>query len=168
VDQIADDLDRVVRSGRTVPLTGQIRIDKEAVYDIVDRLRDVAAAPPQPIEDAPDAVRTSWRSFLDLVDELDDLAFNAKSRRGRLRINTPRADEILRGLLDRLATLETEGATEPDPRSVPPLVEEARRIVRAGEERGVDGESLWSAIDGIRAGLPGIQWVVEGDDTHPR
>jgi hypothetical protein len=33
------ELDELVRNGKTIPLTNEIRLDRDDVYDIIDRMR---------------------------------------------------------------------------------------------------------------------------------
>jgi hypothetical protein len=46
---LIDKLDDLVRNAKAVPLTGQVRVDREEFYDILDRLR---AAVPEEIKQA--------------------------------------------------------------------------------------------------------------------
>jgi hypothetical protein len=60
-------LDQVITDARPVPLTDQLRIDKDQAYDILDRIRAEmgSGAPPD-------------GSLLIAVDELDDAIHNAR------------------------------------------------------------------------------------------
>jgi hypothetical protein len=41
-DVLLDRLDDLVHNAKTVPLTDQIRIDREEIYDILDQMRSIA------------------------------------------------------------------------------------------------------------------------------
>jgi hypothetical protein len=45
--ELLDRLDDLVRNARGVPLTDQVRIDRDALYDIVDAMRAALAEPQQ-------------------------------------------------------------------------------------------------------------------------
>jgi hypothetical protein len=42
--QLLDQLDNVISKAKAVPLTNQVRVDREQVYDLLDQLRAAIAA----------------------------------------------------------------------------------------------------------------------------
>jgi hypothetical protein len=41
---LIDELDDVIHNARPVPLTDQVRVDKDRLYDILDRIRDTVTS----------------------------------------------------------------------------------------------------------------------------
>ncbi len=89
VQVLIDKLDDLVHDAKVVPLTDQVRIDKEEIYDILDQLRAIL---PEEIKQArwivkeahasrPDlvpALAAGSLEILELVDKMDDLVHRAK------------------------------------------------------------------------------------------
>jgi len=77
---LIDELESVARGARSIPLTTQVRLDKERFYDVLDRLRAVAPSEASPA-----------------IDELDDLIHSAKPvpLTDQVRLNPARLNELV-------------------------------------------------------------------------
>ena len=87
---LIDKLDDLVHNAKPVPLTDQVRVDKEEIYDILDQMR--ATIPEEIIADARAREREIRLGAEDYADEiLNTLEVNlskfiAAVRRGRERL----------------------------------------------------------------------------------
>ena len=87
---LIDKLDDLVHNAKQVPLTDQVRVDKEEIYDILDQMR--ATIPEEIIEDARGREREIRLGAEDYADEiLNTLEVNlskfiAAVQRGRERL----------------------------------------------------------------------------------
>ena len=92
---LIDKLDDLVHNAKSMPLTDQVRVDKEEIYDILDQMR--ATIPEEIIEDARAREREIRLGAEDYADEiLNTLEVNlskfiAAVQRGRERLQ--RKDE---------------------------------------------------------------------------
>ena len=88
VAAVLDEFDELVGNARTVPLTAQVRLDREKAYALLDRLRAVLPDPSAGVADA--------------LDELDGFLHGAKS--------IPFTNEIRVGIVELYETLDRIGA----------------------------------------------------------
>ncbi len=90
-------LDQIVREARPVPLTTQVRVEKDAAYDVLDRMRAEA--------------EREHAALLVPLDELDDTIHNAKPvpLTSQVRIDRERVEE----LLDQMRTAIGPGNSGP-------------------------------------------------------
>src|SRR5881394_290502 len=63
---LIDKLDDLVHNAKAVPLTDQVRIDREEIYDILDQMR---ATIPEEIKQAREIVKLAERQAQEIVDE---------------------------------------------------------------------------------------------------
>src|ERR1700712_5044469 len=121
---LIDKLDDVVHNARAVPLTDQVRVDREEIYDLLDQMR---ATIPEEIKQA------RWIADEEVTKQAeraaDEIVEDARAREREIRLGAEDyADEILNTLevnlqkflaavqrgRDRLAGREEEPAPELD------------------------------------------------------
>ena len=115
---LIDKLDDVVHNARPVPLTDQVRVDREEIYDLLDQMR---ATIPEEIKQA------RW-----IVKERQEMLAEAKREAERIVKDAVRKQEEL--VSDQEVTREAERAAEE-------IVEDARareREIRLGAEDYAD------------------------------
>ena len=88
VAAVLDEFDELVGNARTVPLTAQVRLDREKAYALLDRLRAVLPDPSAGVAGA--------------LDELDGFLHGAKS--------IPFTNQIRVGIVELYETLDRIGA----------------------------------------------------------
>src|SRR3954452_17866548 len=118
---LIDKLDDLVHNAKTVPLTDQVRVDSDEIYDILDQMR---ATMPEEIKQA------RW-----IVKERQEMVAEAKEEAERIIKEARERQERLRG--EEQVTKQAERAAED-------IVEDARareREIRLGAEDYAD-ESL--------------------------
>src|SRR4249920_2822213 len=115
---LIDKLDDVVHNARPVPLTDQVRVDREEIYDLLDQMR---ATIPEEIKQA------RW-----IVKERQEML--AEAKREAERIVKEATDEQLRLVSEQEVVKQAENHAED-------IVEEARareREIRLGAEDYAD------------------------------
>ena len=91
---LIDKLDDLVHNAKAVPLTDQVRIDREEIYDILDQMR---ATIPEEIKQARWIVKERQEMLAEAKRECDRLLGEAREREIRLGAEDY-ADEILNTL----------------------------------------------------------------------
>ena len=113
---LIDKLDDLVHNAKPVPLTDQVRVDKEEIYDILDQMR---ATIPEEIKQARWIVKERQEMLAEAKREAERIVKEAREQQARLVAN----EEITR---------QAERAAEE-------IVEEAReREIRLGAEDYAD------------------------------
>jgi len=101
---LIDKLDDLVHNARAVPLTDQVRIDREAVYEILDQMRSTL---PEEIKQARWIVKERQEMLSEAKQEADRVLAEAQERADRLATDT----EIVR-LAEKNAQQIMEDARE--------------------------------------------------------
>ena len=91
---LIDKLDDLVHNARAVPLTDQVRVDKEEIYDILDQMR---ATIPEEIKQARWIVKERQEMLAEAKREAERIVKEAREREIRLGAEDY-ADEILNTL----------------------------------------------------------------------
>src|SRR3954467_8883508 len=115
---LIDKLDAVVHNARAVPLTDQVRVDREEIYDLLDQMR---ATIPEEIKQARWIVKERQEMLAEAKREAERIVREAREQQSR-----PTADEEI--------TKQAERAADE-------IVEEARgreREIRLGAEDYAD------------------------------
>jgi len=73
--RLIDEVDAALRRAKPIPLTDQVRVDSDELYEILDRMRDTL---PRVVHGAPYDQRARAGDLLVPIDELDDLIHNAQ------------------------------------------------------------------------------------------
>src|SRR5215470_1696632 len=130
---LIDKLDDVVHNARPVPLTDQVRVDREEIYDLLDQMR---ATIPEEIKQARWIVKERQEMLAEAERAADEIVEDARNREREIRLGAEDyADEILNTLevnlqkflaavqrgRDRLAGRDEE---QPDQQPVPDLDEQ--------------------------------------------
>jgi cell division septum initiation protein DivIVA len=97
---LIDKLDDTVHNAKPVPLTDQVRVDKEEIYDILDQMR---ATIPEEIKQARWIVKERQEMLAEAKREAeraaDDIIEDARAREREIRLGAEDyADEILNTL----------------------------------------------------------------------
>ena len=97
---LIDKLDDLVHNAKPVPLTDQVRVDKEEIYDILDQMR---ATIPEEIKQARWIVKERQEMLAEAKREAeraaDDIIEDARAREREIRLGAEDyADEILNTL----------------------------------------------------------------------
>src|ERR671938_543870 len=124
---LIDKLDDLVHNAKAVPLTDQVRIDREEIYDILDQMR---ATIPEEIKQARWIVKLAERQAQEIVEEA-----RRQARETRLEMEDW-ADSILSTLevnLDKFLGAVKRGRER--------LHERSQETVVAGVGVGVDGSN---------------------------
>src|SRR5260370_9056785 len=77
---LIDKLDDLVHNAKAVPLTDQVRIDREEIYDILDQMR---ATIPEEIKQARWIVKERQEMLAEAKREVDRLLAEAREQAGR-------------------------------------------------------------------------------------
>jgi cell division septum initiation protein DivIVA len=115
---LIDKLDDLVHNAKTVPLTDQVRVDKEEIYDILDQMR---ATIPEEIKQARWIVKERQEMLAEARREAERIVQEAREHRDRL-------------VSDEEVTKQAERAAED-------IIEDARareREIRLGAEDYAD------------------------------
>src|ERR1022692_662801 len=123
---LIDKLDDLVHNAKSVPMTDQVRVDKEEIYDILDQMR---ATIPEEIKQA------RW-----IVKERQEMLAEAKKEAERIVKDARERQEQL---------LSEEEVTKQAERAAEDIVEDARARER---EIRLGGEGYADEILGNRAG----------------
>jgi hypothetical protein len=91
---LIDKLDDLVHNAKPVPLTDQVRVDKEEIYDILDQMR---ATIPEEIKQARWIVKERQEMLAEAKREAERIVAEARDREIRLGAEDY-ADEILNTL----------------------------------------------------------------------
>ena len=96
---LIDKLDDTIHNAKPVPLTDQVRVDKEEVYDILDQMR---ATIPEEIKQARWIVKERQEMLAEAKREAERIIKEARDEQGRLiseeeivKQAEPHADEII-------------------------------------------------------------------------
>src|SRR5215470_5510211 len=97
---LIDKLDDVVHNARPVPLTDQVRVDREEIYDLLDQMR---ATIPEEIKQARWIVKERQEMLAEAKREAeriaDEIVEDARNREREIRLGAEDyADEILNTL----------------------------------------------------------------------
>ena len=133
---LIDKLDDLVHNAKQVPLTDQVRVDKEEIYDLLDQMR---ATIPEEIKQA------RW-----IVKERQEML--AEAKREAERILSEARDRQQQLIADQEITKEAERAAED-------IVEDARareREIRLGAEDYAD-DVLHSLEDNLTKFIAAVQ-----------
>ena len=133
---LIDKLDDLVHNAKQVPLTDQVRVDKEEIYDLLDQMR---ATIPEEIKQA------RW-----IVKERQEMLAEAKREAERILSEARDRQEQL--IADQEITKEAERAAED-------IVEDARareREIRLGAEDYAD-DVLHSLEDNLTKFIAAVQ-----------
>src|SRR3972149_5780986 len=99
---LIDKLDDLVHNAKAVPLTDQVRIDREEIYDILDQMR---ATIPEEIKQARWIVKErqemgDWADSILSPLEVNLDKFLGAVRRGRERLHERSQESVMAGLTD--------------------------------------------------------------------
>ena len=78
---LIDKLDDLVHNARAVPLTDQVRIDREAIYDLLDQMRSTI---PEEVKQARWIVKERQEMLAEAKREADRILAEAKDRAARV------------------------------------------------------------------------------------
>jgi cell division septum initiation protein DivIVA len=78
---LIDKLDDLVHNARAVPLTDQVRIDREAIYDLLDQMRSTI---PEEVKQARWIVKERTEMLAEAKREADRILAEAKDRAARV------------------------------------------------------------------------------------
>src|SRR6059036_828819 len=93
---LIDKLDDLVHNAKAVPLTDQVRIDREEVYDILDQMR---ATIPEEIKQARWIVKERQEMLAEAERAAEHIVEDARAREREIRLGAEDyADEILNTL----------------------------------------------------------------------
>ena len=149
VDALLADLDRLIHDAPEVPLVGEARIDRESVYDILDRMRALLPEEEKQarwiVKERSDLLREAKKEAADIVQE------------GRRRAQEMTAPDVVR----------REAA-----RNAEEIVEEARfeeRRMRLQAEDYADSimETLQENLDKFTDAARRGRRQISGDETPP-
>src|ERR687896_345391 len=90
---LIDKLDDVVHNARPVPLTDQVRVDREEIYDLLDQMR---ATIPEEIKQARWIVKERQEMLAEAKREAEEIIEDARETERQIRLGAEDyADEIL-------------------------------------------------------------------------
>src|SRR5918995_1556279 len=93
---LIDKLDDLVHNAKRVPLTDEVRVDKEEIYDILDQMR---ATIPEEIKQARWIVKERQEMLAEAKRAAEDIIEDARAREREIRLGAEDyADEILNTL----------------------------------------------------------------------
>src|ERR671933_759058 len=93
---LIDKLDDTIHQAKPVPLTDQVRVDKEEIYDILDQMR---ATIPEEIKQARWIVKERQEMLAEAKREAERIVEDARAREREIRLGAEDyADEILNTL----------------------------------------------------------------------
>src|SRR5882724_2480850 len=93
---LIDKLDDLIHNAKPVPLTDQVRVDKEEIYDILDQMR---ATIPEEIKQARWIVKERQEMLAEAKRAAEDIIEDARAREREIRLGAEDyADEILNTL----------------------------------------------------------------------
>src|SRR5580658_3594456 len=93
---LIDKLDDLVHNAKSVPLTDQVRVDKEEIYDLLDQMR---ATIPEEIKQARWIVKERQEMLAEAKREAERIVEDAQAREREIRLGAEDyADEILNTL----------------------------------------------------------------------
>ena len=93
---LIDRLDDLVHNAKAVPLTDQVRLDREEIYEILDQMR---ATIPEEIKQARWIVKERQEMLAEAKRECDRIIQDARAREREIRLGAEDyADEILNTL----------------------------------------------------------------------
>lgn len=133
---LIDKLDDLVHNAKQVPLTDQVRVDKEEIYDLLDQMR---ATIPEEIKQARWIVKERQEMLAEAKREAERIISDARERQDQL-------------IADEEVTKEAERAAED-------IVEDARareREIRLGAEDYAD-EVLHSLEENLTRFIAAVQ-----------
>src|SRR6202012_5795976 len=139
---LIDKLDDLVHNAKPVPLTDQVRVDKEEIYDILDQMR---ATIPEEIKQARWIVKERQEMLAEAKREAERIVKEARDRQERL-------------ISDEEVTKQAERAAED-------IIEDARtreREIRLGGEDPAD-----EILNPLEANLPKSIAAVQRGRARP-
>src|ERR671938_576437 len=93
---LIDKLDDLVHNAKPVPLTDQVRVDKEEIYDILDQMR---ATIPEEIKQARWIVKERQEMLAQAERQAEEIIEDARAREREIRLGAEDyADDILNTL----------------------------------------------------------------------
>ena len=93
---LIDKLDDTIHNAKPVPLTDQVRVDKEEIYDILDQMR---ATIPEEIKQARWIVKERQEMLAEAKREAEQIVEEARTREREIRLGAEDyADDILNTL----------------------------------------------------------------------
>jgi F0F1-type ATP synthase membrane subunit b/b' len=93
---LIDKLDDLVHNAKKVPLTDEVRVDREQIYDILDQMR---ATIPEEIKQARWIVKERQEMLAEAKREAEEIVEDARAREREIRLGAEDyADEILNTL----------------------------------------------------------------------
>ena len=99
IDALLSDLDQVIRDAPEVPLVGEARIDRETVYDILDRMRALLPEEEKQarwvVKERTDLLREAKKEADQIITEARRLAHDLTSRDVIQRESHRHAEEIV-------------------------------------------------------------------------
>ena len=107
---LIDKLDDLVHNAKPVPLTDQVRVDKEEIYDILDQMR---ATIPEEIKQARWIVKERQEMLAEAKREAERIVKEARERQDRLI-----SEEEITKQAERAAELHRGGVDDPPARHV--------------------------------------------------
>jgi cell division septum initiation protein DivIVA len=150
---LIDKLDDLVHNARAVPLTDQVRIDREAVYEILDQMR---ATIPEEIKQARWIVKERQEMLAEakreadrIVDEAKDKAERQASQQEVVKLAEKQASDLLDDarMREREVRLGAEDYADEVLGTLEVNLEKFTAAVRRGRER-LQGKSEDRADDG--------------------
>ena len=142
---LIDKLDDLVHNAKLVPMTGQVRVDKDEIYDILDQMR---ATIPEEIKQARWIVKERQEMLAEAKREAERIVKEARERQNQL--------------------VSEEEVTKQAERAAEDIIEDARareREIRLGAEDYADEIlNTLEVLEGALGGWPGALVVA----THDR
>jgi cell division septum initiation protein DivIVA len=139
---LIDKLDDLVHNAKQVPLTDQVRVDKEEIYDILDQMR---ATIPEEIKQARWIVKERQEMLAEAKREAERIVKEARERQSQLISEqevTKQAERIVKEARERQSQLISEQeVTKQAERAAEDIIEDARareREIRLGAEDYAD------------------------------
>ncbi|MGC9219806.1 MAG: ATPase [Solirubrobacteraceae bacterium] len=105
---LIDKLDDLVHNAKPMPLTDQVRVDKEEIYDILDQMR---ATIPEEIKQARWIVKERQEMLVEAKREAERIVKDAQERQERLVSEqevTREAERLAEDIVDEARTRERE------------------------------------------------------------
>ena len=156
---LIDKLDDLVHNTKAVPLTDQVRIDREEIYEILDQMR---ATIPEEIKQARWIVKERQEMLAEAKRECDRLLGEAREQAAReasqteiVRLAERQADEIVERAQReaRETKLEIEDYADGILSTLETNLDKFLTAVRRGRER-LQERSQETVVAGIGAGAP--------------
>ncbi|HMM48499.1 MAG TPA: hypothetical protein PKE32_02645 [Miltoncostaeaceae bacterium] len=153
VNELMDKLDDLIHNARAVPLTDQVRVDRDEIYDLLDQMRSTI---PEEVKQA------RW-----IVKERQEMLAEAKREADRI-VNEAREEAARQVSEQEVVRLAERGAAD--------IMDEARqreREVRLGAEDYADEVlgtlemNLGKFLQAVQRGRERLQGRAAEADEHP-